>query len=279
MIWVAGWAVSAVGIAELFDRIDQALKPATRRSVARWLRGLDPGKSIAPLAEQIGAMFDIVFGTRHLSWRCVLSSFVMTFFTMSLATLFAWALNPHRFDFPGIWRDWPVPILWWTAVLSAVPNYLSLLETRWIIKQIALSRSLINTVDLMLLGLLLTTATVLISIWLGFATTLVLVTSEASATTVFSPWWGIAVVGTALLNHGPFIFLTVCLWAGFAPAFWSLLYGASAIVLRLAQSTSVWLRVARKWFDVEKRPVRCLGFFAVLIWTLGLVVTRFFAAI
>ena len=41
----------------------------------------------------------------------------------------------------------------------------------------------------------------------------------------FSPAWSFAVIAQALFNRGPFFYLTVCLWAGFAPAFWSLLYG------------------------------------------------------
>src|ERR1017187_5767783 len=117
---LAAGGVLAGIVWKFFERVEAVLTDQTRVEIAVWLVGVEAGKKVQPWPETFAKVFDRVFGKKHLSWR--------SFFCSAIASLFLFGLT-----FLVIWGSVPTPgrfmILGFFG--SVVPNYLSLLETRY----------------------------------------------------------------------------------------------------------------------------------------------------
>ena len=58
------------GVIKLFDLVGDRLNNDTRLQIAVWLLGAKIGESVQNWPETFAKVFDIVFGRKHLSWRC-----------------------------------------------------------------------------------------------------------------------------------------------------------------------------------------------------------------
>jgi hypothetical protein len=134
------------GVQKFFDVVGDKLNNDTRLEIAVWL--LDR-KKVSPAFQKWSSMFadvfDRVFGSKHLSWKTFGRSCIATLISCSLCSLF--------FAFAYLKRLTLVPALFGATLLFSF-DYLSLLETRYILRIMSRSRSIFGVTLLLVIDLL-----------------------------------------------------------------------------------------------------------------------------
>ena len=140
------WVSVIVGVLQLFRIVEGAISLDTKRKVADWLKSMAARSTSQTLIESprwFIEMFDGVFGKKHLTLRCFTRSCVASITAVLILTI-VWAILdptacqeylsilPPPEAIAGIFG-----IFFVSLILNILPDYLSLLETRWILKLVA----------------------------------------------------------------------------------------------------------------------------------------------
>ena len=129
--FVAGGALAMI-VFGFFSWVECLLKPTVRVDIAGWLVGLEVGQKLEPWPNTFVNVFDKVFGTKYLSWKCLLRSITATSIVLVLGTV---AFSSSQ--------DWSVPIRVFNGLLDSLrvgfvvnvlPDYLSLMKTRYAVR-------------------------------------------------------------------------------------------------------------------------------------------------
>jgi hypothetical protein len=122
----------------LFDRAETVATDEAKTAVSRWLRNLDPVGPLAHWPTAFATVFDRVFGERHLSWRCFLRSCVASVASVAIVTII-WVVLRRQEAALFIQKNlasgmlFALAVILSAVVLNTIPDYLSLLETRYVI--------------------------------------------------------------------------------------------------------------------------------------------------
>ena len=133
--YVFAWATTTGGLWFLFEKAEKALSEGSRDRVVGWLGQSDLRGSIEAIPSQFAALFDLVFGEKHLAWKCFRRSSLASAITVA-TTSGAMIVIVNGIPEAGEWVSafqffgLVLPI---AMILNLVPDYLSLLETRWIL--------------------------------------------------------------------------------------------------------------------------------------------------
>ncbi len=286
---VAGGALAGI-VWRLFERVERVLDNDTKLDIAAWLSGVEAGRKLEPWPGTFARIFDRVFGTKHLSWKCLYRSVVASVAVTLLATAL-WRMSARSTSLP------PAPDSGiWTAVLAVwafglLMGYLSLLKSR---------RSLCDMCGNVSVGRRAYVLAVdLVSAWFIAAATLsVLLTafrflrhpawfrSYLPATDLLKEALRFQAFFThhpaAVFNCHPLLSLysadgrlvrfglnlsTLTVYPAFFAVVWLWLYAGSGFLLKAARH-----------FDIAKRPLRSIGLVAgalvaVVYWT-AVIVSR-----
>src|ERR1700732_3199583 len=79
---LAAGGVLAGIVWKFFERVEAVLKDDTKLEIAVWLLGAKVGEKVQPWPETFAKVFDRVFGTKHLSWRCFWRSWAGSMLTV-----------------------------------------------------------------------------------------------------------------------------------------------------------------------------------------------------
>lgn len=262
--FLASWAALAGGIWCLFERAEAVAAPDLKRRISLWLRGSSgPEGRESEWPAAFTELFDRVFGRRHLSVRCFARSSVASLCSVLILaviwmTLYPWQAADYFSE--GYWySDFPLMVAL-IALVNLIPDYLSLLETRYVLQLISRPRrSILATVGLLGLDLvataILTTGTIVFAAFLA-----------GELNTLLDP---------LTLRHEIFRLesldpqesmpLGVWFWAGFTTSVWLWLYLFSGILIRAAMSARSFLSRIARLLDIDDKPVRSLGFVALII--------------
>jgi hypothetical protein len=256
--YLMAWGGTTAGLWFLFVRAEKALSEDAREKVAGWVAEADLGKGIRSIPHQFALLFDRVFGERHLSLRCFLRSTVAS---VVAVVIVATLLRP-----PRLWSESGDPLFVWAGMallglmFNAIPDYLSLLETRWAVGWMRRSKRLVAPllVDLVV--------TVLISLgWLYVLGNQMMTVSRDGVRMhlfpiiveeVLHPGWGNSDTFFSIFFYSAF-FTSVWLWL------YALSVLASRVLLRMNSGVGFLIRVT----DVEKKPFTSMGFVSVIIVT------------
>ena len=159
--WAVKWFLSFLlggGIWKLFSRAEATASPEVRNALSRWLRNLDPDKTVRRWPQTFIVMFDSVFDERHLSWRCFRRSCYASLGGVSIliSVLAAYQIElaiTEIFE-QGTW----IKLLGLAIFLNPLPDYVSLLETRLILRWMTRKSSWLRIISLMGLDIILTGA-------------------------------------------------------------------------------------------------------------------------
>jgi hypothetical protein len=133
--------ITKLGIVwKFFERVESVLTDQTKLKIARWLR-VKTFETVLIEGDMenwtvtFARVFDQVFGDKHLTWRCFGRSCIMSL--CGVAFIFAlWgSIHPDQL-FLYIECN-PHPIIEFIPsffIISAIPDYLSLLKSRLLIK-------------------------------------------------------------------------------------------------------------------------------------------------
>ena len=132
----------------LFSKAEDILKPKVKKDISKWLKNIDPEEHVKNWPGQFAAMFDRIFGEKHMSWKCFRRSSLASI-TSAIIVTFVWiALRPN--EIRELFEDHilfgimviSMSMIFWSLVFNLLPDYLSLLQTRLIIRWMSSSNSL-----------------------------------------------------------------------------------------------------------------------------------------
>jgi hypothetical protein len=268
---VAAGGVLAGIVWKFFERVEAVLTDQTKLEIAVWLldrKKLSPSFQSWP--DTFAKVFDRVFGTKHLSWKC--------FYRCCLASVFLSAVSWVLFLSELGWVPSNRSRLYATAgrllflsVLSnALPDYLSLLESRYALR-IMVRWTAPALWTAVILGDLLFTA------WLS-SIAVGLVYWSKNPMLFFIHWPGfIPVFGADVFEDFGFswrsflyVLESVYSTGGYVllalPAFftsiWLWLYAGSGFVLKAARRFDLGFDWFNRKFDIEKKPLQSIGLVA-----------------
>jgi hypothetical protein len=150
--YLMAWAATTGGLWFLFEKAESALSDEGRQQVSSLLRS-DVQESISSIPRQFAHLFDRVFGERHLTLRCLLSSALASTTGVIVVTAlwiaFAFPIegieyNPElgmfdtrtTVDLAGALTDALAVGLVFSVLINALPDYISLLETRFLLRKL-----------------------------------------------------------------------------------------------------------------------------------------------
>src|SRR5262249_17731370 len=110
---------------------------------ARYLRSTEFTETVVHLPDGARTMIDRVFGARHFSWRCVLTSIAFSFAAFALLACLTVLYDPRWVSIARrAWQTYPVLINMAVAwiIWSIVPDYFNLLKTRKVLDLITAYR-------------------------------------------------------------------------------------------------------------------------------------------
>lgn len=152
---LVAWATLVGMVLFLFSAIEATTTSVAKRKVADWLNSIATKSISQTMVESprwFIEAFDRIFGDRHLSLRCFARSCVASIMAVLVITIVWVVLDPisckRFFSSEGV--SGISFILCVALVLNLVPDYLSLLETRLILRRVAHAgvKSLIGVVIL-----------------------------------------------------------------------------------------------------------------------------------
>jgi hypothetical protein len=243
----AGGALAGI-VWKFFERVESVLTDQTKLEIAVWLLGVKVGQKVGPWPDTFAKVFDRVFGESHLSWKCFWRS-VTASVGITLIVFIIAKVNPV---YPFYLGDAPFIF---TAILAinVLPDYVSLLETRWLLSYMQRSRDGFVWLGLVLLDFVLTTIIGLLAV---------------------------NYFGDIAFNQGvpkihswvskPFfmvkMFFSLRMWYYFYPAFftsiWLWLYAGSGFLLKAARRFDIGFDWFNRRFDIEKKPLQSIGLVA-----------------
>jgi len=278
---IAAGGVLAGIVWKFFERVEAVLTESTKHELARWLRvksfesGIVADESVN-WPETFAKIFDRVFGRKHLSWHCfrrsALSTYIAFLFSMTILTLLK-----RKEAAEAIHLDIAMSVLsviynLFAAVFTNIlPDYLSLLETRYLLSLMAKSRTQLITGALLVLDLGMTGLTG--AYWLALFSILV-------ESVMYNPHGTLAAQSSRLSYfvaqlpelRNPIVVvkqmssLNLLAHSRFYPAFltslWLWLYAASGFLLKLARRSDLGFDWFNRKFDIEHKPLQSIGLVA-----------------
>lgn len=282
LAYLASWAGAIVGIWVLFARAEDVVRPEVRDGISRWLQKIDPERAVSNWPKTFAAVFDQLFGERHLSWRCFRRSCVASLATFFIIALLWTGVYPGRFAESVNFlyeADIKFPFIVLLAIIgNVIPDYLSLFESRMMIKVMEKLKRKIFIGLLLLIDLLLTGFIFFSCAFIGLIISVQIVTGVPFY--VILKWF---------VNDLPLIFLSfvtfekgtgpesfsdaIWFYSTYFTSIWIWIYAFSLGVVRIAVMAGGGMTWFRKVFDIQNKPLRSAGYVAVgLVTVIYLVV-------
>ena len=266
VLYRAAWLGIVTGVWTLFDQASKVLKPEAIERVSQWLRSGVSEVENSDWPTIFGEIFDAVFGERHLTFSCFWRSSIASAFAVTVMAFLVTAVTPDLW-----WRHWEIHH-WGGIILllamgfipiNLVADYVSLVETRWIIRQMQ-SGGVFRWTLLLALDFLLT---LLIFVFVLGCMLAWLDNDDLWGELVIASIYALDSFGfidDPHLNHDGFIsFLSIFLYSTLFTSIWVWAFYLAGLAIR----TLEW--VARP-LDLESKPLHSIAY--VLI---GLVTTLF----
>ncbi len=265
---VLAWLTLGSGIWLLFERAEKVLKPDVRDGIALWLRNADPRETVINWPDSFGRVFDGVFGEKHLSWKCFRRSCVASMIGVMIMGVLFWALNPSA---PNILKTVAGALLA-GAIFNLLLDYVSLLESRWVVTIMSRRSSAIVTVTLLIVDVA-ATAAIFVILFTGLIMFLDSISSptgfaSATATVYAAEIMRLSINGLEFWRHSESDYFGIFLYTTLFTSVWVWLYVGGGTVLKFIQK----IAPMRRWFDLENAPLRSIGFVCNIGVTAGIAI-------
>jgi hypothetical protein len=281
--WVDGGSVVAVavGVAKAFEWFDGLISDESRITLWVHLADVPTGERIDSWGKVFPRLIDKVFGVRALSFKFFLRSCVASVVGVFIVTGITLRLNSgisiSYSDLPGSL----LALLIISLVSNAVPDYLSLLLSRMIVRLME-KRSKPSAIALLLiLDTALTTALALASfavamICIGVqdalqnapaGTSIFTVTRNVFATADYTWFTPISLLKSLLgldendkfLQDIIDMILRIFFFSSFFTSVWVWLYVLSIFAIKIANKVRfIWAKLT-PYLDIEKKPMQAIG--------------------
>ena len=155
--------------------------------------------------------------------------------------------------------QWMVPLIFSAAALNVLPDYLSLLETRWILRRMQARHQILR---FLILDVILTSA---------IASSALYVVWNVSVAFFGPSIVEYRVVGSASTGYGvvktvtfPALLVRRVFWLypAFFTSIWLWLYAGSGFLLKAARRLDIGFDWFNRKFDIERKPLQSIGLVA-----------------
>jgi len=268
-----GGALAIVApIIGLFEWSEKSLKRERAAELWRWLQGGGIEAQLATWPGLFVAMFDGLFGERHLSVRCFLRSAIMSVVIVAALALF-WFFHAEEADRAYFCAD---ELLYFVPVIVAVnvlPDYLSLLQTRAMLRVMCAAPLRGLVFSMLVLDLIASMAiTFLVGGVLrglvnqldqGVFEPLDLITAWPIDMAMQFFGYGVGLESERGISIGVFVYSA--LWT----SVWVWLFALVSVLARAGGTITVLRSLVFRWVKVEETPYRAIGVIATVIALLG----------
>lgn len=156
----------AYSVSKVFDWFDGGMSPSARERLSSWLRSVPGEDDAESWANVFPRLIDRVFGEKPLSWSFFLRPSAVSIIAVTTVGLLMWAIYGSEAllsDESASWADFSIfPVS--ALVVNCVPDYFSLLVSRWIVRAIAKRPAPLRTSILLVIDLMATTALYVIAV-------------------------------------------------------------------------------------------------------------------
>jgi hypothetical protein len=309
---VTAGSVLAGVVWKFFDRVEGVLADKTRQDIAAWLGAFSPSRSFSPWPRTFASVFDRVFGVRHFTWHCFLRSSFMSLTTAALAWFLAFAafgavhgyvvseVLDISYYYGGGLRvftvDGIISILASFLILHVVPDYISLLKTRHLLRHMVSSNAkTLGIVSVLILDAALSLAITAAPMWFAYNRLVEYKWGQTRArlqadddgrfqrdVDEMRHWNGRPALMEAAASYfekrrsgnlvetwrawvrlayvsGGRDLLYVIVPPAFFGSFWLWLYAGSGALLRAAQRLELGFRWFNRKFNIAEKPLQAIG--------------------
>jgi hypothetical protein len=251
--WVAGGVLAGI-VWKLFERVEAVLTENTKLEIAVWLLGVKVGQKVEPWPETFAKVFDRVFGTKHLSWKCFCRSSIASYGALCIVKFWEQFLHPTYASSASLFER-ATETLWYGFWGNVLPDFVSLLESRYVLhfmkratKGFALIGWLLSDAVLTS-GIALTVTHVMLAyFWVGDDPK----QWSWTITAFRNHFVDSRQLNTALSLVIPAFFTSIWLW----------LYAGSGFLLKAARRFDIGFEWFNRKFDIEKKPLSSIGLVA-----------------
>jgi hypothetical protein len=279
---VAGGVLAGI-VWKFFERVEAILTDQTKLEIAVWLLGRKKfGPKMQPWPGTFAKVFDRVFGTKHLSWKCLWRSTIAVLATTVIVLLYQLTRLEMQTGAPilsatGIHHDIIAYLLIGPMIASVLPGYLSLLQTRLILHFMRQTTDAKKWLLYLLSDFVLTAYT---SVF-GALIAVVLIVEKidpvsAGAKVMYALVDRPLVLANTAWHQDPGLanLILPCL----STSIWLWLYAGSGFLLKAARRFDIGFDWFNRKFDIEKKPLQSIGLVAgalvaVVYWT-AVIVSR-----
>jgi hypothetical protein len=290
---LAAGGVLAGIVWKFFERVEAVLTDQTKLEIAVWLLGVKIGQKVEPWHDTFSRIFDRVFGQTHFSWSCFSRSCLVSYGVAAISILTSASLVPGPFHGWTVVRNNILALALGSVVGNVLPDFISLLETRFSLQFLSKRPSIILTFGVLVLDLFFTTGLAILAarlarwamIDLRIRYSAALIEQQLENTAL--PLWVKA--GQRLGFHelvsfpGIFFiqnnFALLYILPAFFTSIWLWLYAGSGFILKAARRFDIGFDWFNRKLDIEKHPLQSIGLVAgtlvaVVYWS-AVIVSRF----
>jgi hypothetical protein len=264
------------GIQKFFKEVEEKLNAATKLEIAVWLLDLHSSENVRNWPSTFSKVFDRVFSDRYISWKFFWRSCITSAVTSLVAVVGLFIAKGRSLSHAEIDLD-PVKTFWLflgTALISnLLPDYISLLKTGYFLNLSRKEERFTLHLFYLIVDIIGTFCLAICALVIGFFLAGLLYDSlglphGGMRWADFDPVghaYDLTMVFNNLMGSYP------VLW--FSPAFfgrlWLLLYVGSGLLLKAANHLDVCFAWFNRRFDIENRPLQCIGLVAATLATVG----------
>ena len=268
--YIGSWLGIITGIRKLFKDTEEDVLPGFKKSVAAWIQNLKPAEKITRWPDQFAQLFDSVFGKKHFTFKCFLRSSIASIVS-AMIMFFIWGvLRPNEFhtffSSPNLVSN-IIQLVFFVETLNFIPDYFSLLETRYMIRWINKSYSVKKSILVILVDGLVTGVIYFIGynvFWAVF-----LITIGGSSFAEFIEINQDFLTSHLFLKRGKIhrLPIGITFYSTFFTSAWLWLYVISGIILKGLKYFGVMVEKVGTIFDLENKPISALGIVASIFVT------------
>jgi len=288
LAYVIAWGATIGAVWFIFEKAEETVTAETKRSISNWLHNINPAGAVASWPAMFASVFDRVFGERHLSWRCFWRSCLASLVSVTIMT-FIWGIqNPAEFStfllagYISIFK----PVFIVLVIVNFILDYLSLLESRYVIRWMSKARSRFSIRAGLAIDCAASAVLALASYWINFnilfgflnllLITAISITGFHPCPNCPPPWFTDPldflmrlpsfIGGILSLARGTNALpdLAIFFYSTFFTSVWVWLYAFSGLVVRMGRYFGLGLGL----IDVENKPLRSLGLISIILVTL-----------
>lgn len=271
-VYLTSWACVIATIWFLFEKTEDTVNTVTKASISAWLKNMNAGKDILNWPQQFSIIFDHIFGKNFLSRRFFFCSCIAST-AASLIFFSIWAgshLNFLQYCLQNSILLNASTAAFLTVILNYIPDYVSLMESRWIIQKMARSSALWY-LPLLFLDVILTAG-----IWiLWLFMMLVLFEVYRPDGSLISPTYTqmVDIINNAIFftakRSNEMSTFGIYFYSTFFTSIWVWMYAASGLTVKLVVLIMNNVNRLLCFLDIENRPIKSMGMIAMLMVTIA----------